>query len=167
VNTLIRAGRYLFRRRAVIATIAFVPLILAARPDYSAASHILVFCGLAIRIWAAVYIGPGARKHEFLADHIIKNGPYRLLKHPLYIGNFFLVSGVLIMYNPPRWLSALYIGLFLIIYATILFSELHYLKGKPKREERCRLTNLSGEVSTWIVLAVVYFVYFLLGSLNK
>ena len=146
---------------------AFVPLILAARSCYSPASHILILCGMAIRIWAAGYVGPGARKHEFHADHVIKSGPYRLLKHPLYIGNFFLVLGVLIMYNPPRWLSVLYIGLFMIIYTTILFGEVHYLKGKPEREECYRLRNLSGEVSTWIVLAVVYFVHFLLGSLNK
>jgi len=167
VSILINIGRYLFRYRAAIAVVAFVPLIFAARPCYSPASHILVLCGMAIRIWAAGYVGSSARKHEFHADHVINNGPYRLLKHPLYIGNSFLVLGVLIMYNPPRWLSTLYIALFIVVYTTILFGEVHYLKGKPERNECYRLRNLGGEVSTWIVLAAIYFVYLLMFLLKR
>jgi len=120
------------------------------------AGHAAVVLGLTIRIWAAGYIGGDARRREFQAEHIIRNGPYRYLKHPLYIGNFFLVVGVLILYNPPRWMGLLYLGLFLLIYVSILLGEMDYLKGKPVREACYRLRNLRGEISTWLVLVFVY-----------
>jgi L-asparagine transporter-like permease len=95
------------------------------------------------------------------------SGPYRLLKHPLYIGNFLLVLGVLVMYYPPLWLGALYTFLFVAIYTLIVLSEIEYMKGKPERSACYRLRNLSGEVSTWVVMAVVYAIFFLLLSVKK
>ncbi len=126
------------------------------------AGHAAIVLGLTIRIWAAGYIGGDARRREFQAEHIIRNGPYRCLKHPLYIGNFFLVAGVLTLYNPPRWMGLLYLVLFLVIYVSILLSEADYLKGKPVREARYRMRNLRGELSTWVVLVSVYVVFFVL-----
>jgi protein-S-isoprenylcysteine O-methyltransferase Ste14 len=115
-----------------------------------------------LRIWSAGYIGPPARKHEFHAEHQIINGPYRLLRHPLYIGNFFLVLGVLILFNPPLWLSLLYMGLFIVMYTLISFSEKQHLREKSERRAQYRLVNLTGELSTLIVLGIIYLVYFLL-----
>lgn len=138
----------------------------AARPRNSLAAHILVLCGIALRMWAAGYVGRRARESELCADYTVVNGPYRLLKHPLYIGNFLLVLGVLIMYNPPLWLRTLYTFLFVVVYALIVVSEMEYMKGTPERSACYRLRNLSGEVSTWVVMAVVYAIFFLLLSLK-
>ena len=119
----------------------------------------LILAGMALRFWAAGYIGPGARKHEFSAKHRVNNGPYRLLKHPLYIGNFLLVLGVLVLYNPPRWLSALYMILFMIMYTLIALGEMDYVGEKREYKAPFKPTNLRGEVSTLLVLIVVYVLY--------
>ncbi|MBE0433070.1 hypothetical protein IBX73_06335 [candidate division WOR-3 bacterium] len=165
MKNLASAGRFLFRYRAAAATVAFVFLVLAARPVNSPAGHIFVLLGVVLRAWAAGYIGPAGRKREFQGEYVIKSGPYRLLRHPLYVGNFLLVLGVLVLFNPPFWLRALYLALFIVIYAVIICGETRYMKGKPAREPGYELSNLRGEFSTWIVLAVIYGAYFVLRAL--
>jgi protein-S-isoprenylcysteine O-methyltransferase Ste14 len=165
VRTLFETGRNLFRYRALIAGVAYVFLVIAANARHSVVGHAAMVLGLMIRIWAAGYIGGDARQREFQAEYIIGNGPYRYLKHPLYVGNFFLVLGVLILYNPPRWMGVMYLGVFLAVYVIILLSEADYLKGKPARETCYRLSNLGGELSTWLVLIFIYVGFFVLLKL--
>jgi len=149
----------LFRRRAALAAIAFVILVVTADPRHSLAGHAAVLLGLGIRIWAAGYIGSGARSRNFQAEYIIRDGPYRVLKHPLYVGNLFLVSGILLLYNPPRWLGLLYLSLFVVIYGSIIVGEMYHLKGKPARATSYKLCNLRGESSTWLTVGFIYFVF--------
>lgn len=157
--------RFLFRYRAAVAAIAFVALCLAAQPLSTPAGHVFILLGALLRVWAAGYIGPAGRTREFQGEYVVKSGPYRLLRHPLYAGNFLLVLGVLILFNPPFWLSALYLTLFIMIYAVIIGGETRYMKGRPVREPGYELSNLRGEFSTWIVLAVIYGAYFVLRAL--
>jgi len=128
----------------------------------SVAPHIFIITGIVLRLWAAGYIGPEARKREFHAEHRISNGPYRILRHPLYVGNFFLVLGVIMLYNPPQLLGFFYVFAFVGMYSVIAISEKHYLKGKSEIDASYRISNLKGEVSTFIVVAVVYAVWILL-----
>jgi protein-S-isoprenylcysteine O-methyltransferase Ste14 len=165
VKVLSKIGHYFFRNRAVIACLAFVVLFVAADPRHSMIGHVAVGLGLAIRSWAAGYLGPDARRREFNAVYVVRNGPYRLLKHPLYVGNFFLVAGVLILYNPPRWMGVLYLGLFVMIYMSIILSETDHLRGKPVGETHYRACNLTGEFSTWLVLVFIYVIFFVLLKL--
>jgi protein-S-isoprenylcysteine O-methyltransferase Ste14 len=163
VKKIARFGRYLFKYRAAIAAVFFILLGFLAQPLSSTIAHISVIIGIGIRLWAAGYIGPEARKQEFSAEFRIVNGPFRIIKHPLYVGNFFLVLGVTILYNPPRYLGILYIILYITMYALIVVSESEYLKGKPGVISSYKFSNLKGEVSTLLVLAVIYALWFVLA----
>ena len=162
MKNITQAGKYLFRYRAAIAAVFFVILIFYAKPVSSIIGHISIIAGIGIRLWAAGYIGPEARKREFYAEHRIRSSPYRMLKHPLYVGNFFLVLGVIALYNPSQWLGLFYILLFVVMYSLITISEKQYLKEKPEIEASYRFSNLKGEASTLVVLAVIYAVWILL-----
>ena len=157
-----QVGKYLFRYRAAIAAIFFVILLFFAKPTSSTIAHILILVGFCLRLWAAGYLGSDARKVDFQADHRISNGPYRILKHPLYIGNFLLVLGVLILYNPPKWLASLYVIAFVIMYSLIAISERQYLREKTEVRALYKLSNLKGEVSTLAVVVTVYAIWFFL-----
>ena len=157
----------MFRFRAAIGAALFVVLVLASRPVQAPAAHVLVLCGIGLRIWAAGYIGMKGRGREFQDEYAIANGPYRLFGHPLYFANFMLVLGTLMMYNPPLWLGALYVGFFFLVYVPIALAERQFLRGKPGREARFSMANLRAEISTWIVLAVIYIVYLLLAVLKQ
>jgi protein-S-isoprenylcysteine O-methyltransferase Ste14 len=162
LKTFTQTGKYLFRYRAAIAAVFFIVLVVFAKPVASMIAHIFVITGIALRLWAAGYIGPAARKRNFHTKHRICSGPYHILKHPLYVGNFFLVLGVIILYNPLQWLGFLYMVTFVVIYTSIAISERYYLKGKSEIETSYRFMNLKGEISTLIVMAVIYAVWFLL-----
>ncbi len=152
-------SKYLFRYRAFIGAVFFILLVIFANPVSSAIGHALVLIGIALRLWAAGYIGPDARKRRFHAEHIVQNGPYRLLHHPLYIGNFLMVLGVIIVYNPPLSLGILYLVLFVIMYTVISVGEQAFLKGRPVKQMAFRFGNLAGELSTLIVVFFVYLVW--------
>jgi len=89
-------GRFLFRWRGVIGVLAFGVVFWLARPTFGSCLLGLPFilAGLATRFWASGYIGIEGRVREIGASRRIASGPYRLLRHPLYIGNFLLVGFV-------------------------------------------------------------------------
>ena len=140
----------------------FLILVLFAKPATSLLAHVFIAIGVALRFWAAGYIGTEARGHAFYALHRITNGPYRILKHPLYAGNFLLVLGVLIMYNPPWWMGITYVAMFLLMYSVISLGEADHLKEKPEINVAYRVRNLRGELSTLIVMAAIYALWFYL-----
>ena len=160
-NKIVRLGRSLYRLRAVIAVPFFIMVLVFARPSsclYVLAS-LLILAGLLVRIWAAGYIGKQSRKKEFSADFVITNGPYRYVKHPLYLGNFFLVLGVILLFNVPLWLSIFLIVLFIVEYSLIIYSEMRFLSGLIRKKANFNLSNVKNEVSTICILCVIYLFY--------
>jgi len=140
-------GRFLFRWRGVIGVLAFGVVFWLARPTVGSCLLGLPFLlvGLAVRFWASGYIGiegrvreigmrsekRGARMEEGGAQRSrIVTGPYRILRHPLYIGNFLLVAGMLLALHPPIWLSAVVMVGFIAEYAAIVAAEEAYLAGR-------------------------------------
>jgi len=157
-----KIGKLLFKYRALAAVPFFVVLVMRSRPVGSLLIPlILTLIGLGVRTWAAGYIGMTGRGHDFRSEFRIISGPFKILRHPLYIGNFFLVAGTILLFNPACWLAAVLIGIFLIEYGIIIAGEERYLKDLPKREERFTLHRLRHELSTLAVVAVVWVVYFL------
>jgi protein-S-isoprenylcysteine O-methyltransferase Ste14 len=156
-RNFIQLGSFLYRYRAWIALPFFILLVIFSRPRTPFILPIIFMAtGLAIRIWAAGYIGSSARGNTFSGQHMIINGPYRYVKHPLYCGNFFLVLGVVILFNPPIVLAVLLLILFLIEYTLIIMSEQFYVQSLPKKRVHFTVTNLRGELSTIVVLVVMY-----------
>ncbi|MCX6842280.1 MAG: hypothetical protein NTX53_08380 [candidate division WOR-3 bacterium] len=134
-------GRFLFRSRGVIGLAAFVVVFWLARPTVGSCSAGLAFvlAGLAVRFWASGYIGIEGRAREIGASRRIASGPYRLLRHPLYIGNFLLVAGMVIALRPPLLLMAVVLVGFCVEYAVIVVEEERDLsRGRGQRLEARR-----------------------------
>jgi hypothetical protein len=150
-------GRFLFRWRGVIGTLAFGVVFWLARPTFGSCllGVPLLVLGLAVRFWASGYVGVEGRVREIGARQRIASGPYRLLRHPLYIGNFVLVVGMLVALRPAVWLGAMVVVGFIVEYTMIVVAEEKDLaaKGKAERgndevaEEERDLTNGRGQKS--------------------
>jgi hypothetical protein len=87
----------------------------------------------------------------------IVTGPYRVLWHPLYIGNALLVAGMVWALRPGAWVGAVVLLLFCAEYALIIAAEERALTGLPlDRGARFRLARAATEWSTWLVTAFAY-----------
>ncbi len=82
---------------------------------------VVVLLGEAIRTWAAGYI----EKDETL----VKNGPYRLVRNPLYLGSFLIGLGAVII-GHSLWFLLAFILLFLGTYLPTIFREERFLAQK-------------------------------------
>jgi len=118
-------GRILFRYRAFIGVAGFVLAFVFARPSAALMFWGLlpIVLGLALRVWAAGYLGEAGRTHSISVEEVVVSGPYRYIRNPLYIGNFLLVLGSLLALNPRWWLSAATLVLFVIEYTIISRAE--------------------------------------------
>lgn len=116
----------------------------------------LIALGLALRTWAMGHIGIAARAAEVGGDTLICSGPYRLFRHPLYLGNFMLVAGVLLEFRPPVWFGVVVAGGYLLLYGLMARAEEKHLAGAVREERQFSWRRAGAERWTWLVtLAVV------------
>lgn len=78
----------------------------------------VILVGMALRVWAAGYLEKGG---ELCTD-----GPYRYVRHPLYLGSLIAALGFAIMIN-AIWGWATVLPLFLALYALQVVSEERHL----------------------------------------
>ena len=57
---------------------------------------VLMWCGMALRIWAVRTLGPQFRTVVMIQDdhRLITTGPYQLLRHPSYAGSLLTLAGL-------------------------------------------------------------------------
>ena len=83
---------------------------------------LVAFAGEAVRFWTW---GANAVAGHFT---LRTNGPYKLLRHPLYVGNFLIVVGMLMIFNNPI-AYLIVIPAFVTMYAIITRREEHQILG--------------------------------------
>lgn len=169
-------GRWLFRRRGAIGGAAFLALLALGRPTQAGCLQALpvIGLGLLVRFWASGFIGARGRVKELGQGEVVKwssgpvagrdtgerrivAGPYRVLRHPLYIGNSLLVAGMVWALRPQVWVGAVVLSLFCVEYLLIIAAEERALAGLPlDRGARFGLARATTEWSTWLVTAFAF-----------
>jgi protein-S-isoprenylcysteine O-methyltransferase Ste14 len=94
--------------------------------------------GLAIRVYTVGHApaGTSGRNREGQrADVLNTTGSYSLVRHPLYVGNFFMWLGIS-MFVRCWWLSLVFVLLFILFYERIIYTEEEYLSAKFGAEWR-------------------------------
>lgn len=95
-------------------------------------SLIVSFFGLAIRIIAVGHTPAntsGRNTKEQLADEVNTTGIYSTVRHPLYLGNFFMWLGaVLLIAN--TWFTLVFVLAYWIYYERIMYAEEQFLRRK-------------------------------------
>ena len=106
---------FLRKFRVPLAVAAGILLIARVDPDWFLAGLGVSLAGEAIQLWC---FGTLHKKKDLAA-----NGPYALVRNPMYLGRYFLILGALMLAGIP-W--------FLVVY-TILYY--FYMLNRVKREE--------------------------------
>ena len=101
-----RLLEFLVRRRVTLGFVAGSAALVLAQPTWAAwrAGLLVAIVGECIRVWAAGHLEKGLE--------VTRSGPYRWMRHPLYLGSAIIALGVVIASRSPvvGLLSALYIG---------------------------------------------------------
>lgn len=82
--------QWLARRRVTLGFVAAVLALILARPTWASwrAGVLVALVGEAIRVWAA--------GHLEKSREVTRSGPYRLTRHPLYVGSTVMALGIVI-----------------------------------------------------------------------
>ena len=139
-------GKWLFRWRSYL-PLFFLPVLLVAlreseyfeRTWSSSAQRlweilclILSFFGLVIRSFVVAYTPRGTSRRNTRgqkAETLNTKGIYSAVRHPLYLGNFFIFLGLVLC--TQVWWFILFSGLsFWLYYERIMFAEEEFLRKK-------------------------------------
>jgi protein-S-isoprenylcysteine O-methyltransferase Ste14 len=88
--------------------------------------------GLFIRVFTVGHTPKntsGRNTAEQLADSLNTSGAYSLLRHPLYLGNFFMWLGPA-MLTGNWWFIAVFCFIYWVYYERIMFAEEQFLRSK-------------------------------------
>ena len=157
-SRLAALGRRLYRRRGWVGAAGYAVVLLfsAASVRSVLLSLPLAVVGMALRVWAAAYIGPIARGREIAVDRRVVGGAYHWFRHPLYVGNTFLVVAVLLALRPPAWVTVLVLVGYVFEYWTIAREEERALAGRQPLEATFSLCQAAAEWHTLAAVAAAY-----------
>jgi protein-S-isoprenylcysteine O-methyltransferase Ste14 len=102
---------------------------------YTYACFAVSALGLLIRMIAVGYSADNTSGRNTtdgqIADEINSTGLYAMLRHPLYLGNYFMWLGVALL-TLNFWFIIAFTFLYWLYYERIMFAEEHFLIGKYK-----------------------------------
>lgn len=148
IEELNQQGNFLFRWRSYIPglVLAFSLAYLPSVPFFGGVytknlywlglAFSVSLLGLAVRCFTIGYAPArtsGRNTKQQIADLVNQTGIYSLVRHPLYVGNFLMYLGpVLILRDVP--FTLVYIMFFYLYYERIIFAEEYFLRGKFEKE---------------------------------
>lgn len=105
-------GRFCFRYRDYLAPLGLVLILVGTRPQpffhserldlwFDLVGLLVAGCGQAIRfiVIGYAYIQRGGVNKELAANRLVCEGIYAHSRNPMYVGNFFLLAGLAIIYH--------------------------------------------------------------------
>jgi protein-S-isoprenylcysteine O-methyltransferase Ste14 len=139
MNWKLKVGNFLFKYRSftpvpfiLLVFIVFMPMDSTGEDMYfNIIGFLISIFGQFIRSVAVGYAfyGTSGREKYLRAEALNVEGIYSIVRNPLYIGNFFLFSGLLVVFSNP--FALILIGSFLFLqYYFIIHAEENYLKNK-------------------------------------
>lgn len=140
VEQLTASGARLFRRRSHAPLVFIVPelwvMATVSPPPLGPRALLDVVCfaigliGLGIRVWTVGHVPSGTSGRSTRgqrADSLNTTGPYSVVRHPLYLGNFFMGLGVA-CFPGLWWVVLIYVLAFWLYYERIMMAEEAFLR---------------------------------------
>ncbi len=136
-------GLWLFRWRSYLPAL-MLPVLAWALRDARLSTQVpsawdlvcvgVSFFGLFLRGLVAGFVPGGTSGRNVArqeAAHLNQTGIYSLMRHPLYVGNFFMALGPVMFIRVP-WFILVFALLYALYYERIMFAEEEFLRKKYK-----------------------------------
>lgn len=139
-----RNGNWLFRWRSFL-PLGLIALVYSSMLNFHYLYHsqffdyfwegfclLISFFGLAIRAWTIGHTPKrtsGRNTKNQIANKLNTTGIYSIVRHPLYLGNFFMMLGV-ITFSHNAWSIIIFTLLFALYYERIMYAEEAFLLRK-------------------------------------
>ncbi|MBM3381800.1 MAG: isoprenylcysteine carboxylmethyltransferase family protein [Betaproteobacteria bacterium] len=119
-----KAGEILFRLRDYTPVPIILLAILFAQPTLTSlfVGGFVALIGEFLRTYGVAYIGTISRTRSYSNGQLVQEGPFALLRNPLYFGNLVLSVGLALMCN-VSWLPILVIVVFYAQYIPVVAWE--------------------------------------------
>ena len=126
-------GQFFFKYRSYTPIPFLFPLIVYARPTIISMviGLILIVVGEYLRFWGVSYAGGETRTRNVGASSLVTQGPFAIVRNPLYIGNILMYFGISIMSNSLfPFLQIIVPAFFIMQYYFIIKEEEAFLREK-------------------------------------
>ena len=122
---------FFFKYRSYTPIPLIILVLIIARTTWISylAGLTVLLAGEAMRFWGVAYAGSATRTTGRAgADKLITDGPFSHVRNPLYLGNFLLSLGVVIMcWAWMPWMILIFLLLFYLQYSLIVVHEEEFL----------------------------------------
>jgi len=133
-------GGTLFRARGVTPLVLVIVVLFWPTPaglpfSVLACALVPILAGEAVRLHAVGYAGKRTRTRGTKVKELVTAGPFAHVRNPLYIGNFLLALGLIVL-SRVSWLFWVFPVLFFLQYAAIIAWEERILTNQFGNEYR-------------------------------
>lgn len=144
IEEMEKSGNWLFRWRSFLPLVLYVLAVVVVLANWDTDFDHQSFpwmlgclavslLGLLVRAWTIGFTPRGTSgrntKEGQVAEVLNTKGVYSMVRHPLYLGNFFMWLGI-ILYVGSGWFSLVCCLLFWLYYERIMFAEEAFLRKK-------------------------------------
>jgi protein-S-isoprenylcysteine O-methyltransferase Ste14 len=132
-----KLGKFLYKYRSLTPIPLIIILYILAKPLLFSLliGFIISIMGELLRLWSVAYTGLTTRSKNVQTGVLVTNGPYGIVRNPIYVGNFFLSLGVVVASHAFfPWFILIYIAVFALQYIFIIRYEEEFLEGTFKDE---------------------------------
>ncbi len=144
-NQFEKEGNFLFKHRSYLPLVVLcfgiilyvyrlthIPNVEERSSLYEILSWALAIFGLVIRVLTLGFVAPntsGRNTTKQIADSVNKTGIYSLVRHPLYVGNYFMWLGI-VLFVGNLWFALTFTLAYWLYYERIMYAEEQFLIGK-------------------------------------
>ncbi|MEO0087797.1 MAG: methyltransferase [candidate division WOR-3 bacterium] len=167
LKNLNRIIETLYFYRDIIGVIAFLIIYFFSEVNFNKIylALFLISLGFLFRILGYLYLGDIGYSLKFRNEFLVVNGIYRYFRHPIYLGNFFILIGFLQILKIPILLYLGIIIFFLVEYSLFIYYEEKIAFNKSKNikiiEKKPSFKNCLKELRTLFLILFSLLLFFL------
>jgi protein-S-isoprenylcysteine O-methyltransferase Ste14 len=154
----------MYRHRGIITAFFGLLLLLLPPASFEVAGVLFFLAAFFLRIWARMHIGKHSRASEIACPEMVVTGPYKYVKHPLYISNFMAGAAFALFHAGFSFATLGFCAIYGIFLAILAINENKFLENAVAQVKSHTISftqSIWSDIPTWLCQAVMLAFIFL------